>query len=258
MTETRRPTGLSRRTVLKGAAAGGLLVGTSGVVSAGNRGGDATYDVTIENLTADSPTAAPPATGQWFTPPVVATHRPATGMFTVDEPATFEVKEIAENGNLDPMVNALEEDRHVDEFVVAAAGSPPPLAPGNAVTIGISGDRGRKYLSFVSMLICTNDGFTGVDTLRLPKRVGDEVAVYTKAYDAGTEINTGDFADIVPPCQALNGVSSDDDGTGSSDPDLVEEGVVHPHGGVQGGEDLTEAAHGWTDPVGRITIERTG
>jgi hypothetical protein len=256
---TPKPTTLSRRTVLRGAAAGGLLVGTSGIATAGNRRGEATYEVTIENRTAETPTADPPAAGQWFTPPVVATHRPSTGLFTVGEPASPGVKEIAENGNLGPMQDALADDRHVDDVVVAVAGSPPPLAPGNAVTVNVSGDRGRKYLSFVSMLICTNDGFTGVDTLRLPRKVDEAVTVDTNAYDAGTEVNTEDFADIVPPCQALGGVSSDDDdGTGTSDPGLAEDGVIHPHEGIGGGDDLTVAAHGWTDPVGRLTVTRTG
>ena len=260
---------LRRRAVIKHAAIGGAVLGTSGIVAAdpGNRKGDATYEVTIENLTASTPTAGPPATGQWFTPPLVATHRQPTSLFTPGEPASFELKEIAENGKLGPMKEALSADEHVDEFVVAAAGAPPPLAPGNEVTVGLSGDRGRKYLSFVSMLICTNDGFTGVDTLRLPKRVGDEVVVETNAYDAGTELNTEDFADLVPPCQALNGVSSDDAGVGTSDPDLAENGVVHAHPGINaaddtdpddGDDDLTQADHGWTDPVGRITVKRTG
>jgi hypothetical protein len=248
MTKTPKSMGLSRRNVLKGAAAGGLLIGTSGVVAAGNRKGDATYEVTIENLTSS---------GQWFTPPVIATHRPSTGMFTVGDPASFEVKEIAENGNLGPMQDALAADKHVDEVVTATSGSPPPLAPGSSVTVNISGDRGRKYLSFVSMLICTNDGFTGADTLRLPKKVGDTVEMYTNAYDAGTEINTEDFADIVPPCQGLVGVTSEDDGTGMSNPDLAEDGVIRMHLGVAGGDDLVPGVHGWTDPVGHITITRT-
>ena len=56
------------------------------------------------------------------------------------------------------------------------------------------------------MLICTNDGFTGVDGLRLPGAVGQTVVANTAAYDAGTEANTEDFGDIVPPCQAVIGV----------------------------------------------------
>jgi hypothetical protein len=49
------------------------------------------------------------------------------------------------------------------------------------------------------MLICTNDGFTGSDGLRLPSKLGQSAMYYMAAYDAGSEINTEDFADIVPP-----------------------------------------------------------
>ena len=56
--------------------------------------------------------------------------------------------------------------------------------------------------------------------------VGAERTYYGVAWDAGTEINTEDFADLVPPCQALNGVSSDDEGTGASNPALEETGMM--------------------------------
>ena len=95
------------------------------------------------------------------------------------------------------------------------------------------------------MLICTNDGFTGIDSLTL-EASGSKGE--TGAYDAGTEINTEDFADIVPPCQGLTPVSSDDAGTGMTNPDLAEGGVVVSHPGVQGGRDLT-ATHMWEGAV---------
>ncbi len=66
--------------------------------------------------------------------------------------------------------------------------------------------------------------------------------------------NTEDFADIVPPCQDLIGVSSADAGTGDSNPALAEGGVIAAHSGIQGGTDLTVSDHGWTDPVARITV----
>jgi hypothetical protein len=106
------------------------------------------------------------------------------------------------------------------------------------------------------MLICTNDGFTGVDSLRLPNHVGDSVTLNTAGYDAGTEINTEDFADIVPPCQGLVGVSSADGGTDQSNPALAEGGVIHHHDGIVGGNDLLPGTHGWSDPVAEVTVER--
>ncbi|NNF13220.1 MAG: hypothetical protein HKN72_08355 [Gemmatimonadetes bacterium] len=211
--------------------------------------GAATYRVTLSNLTS----------GQPFTPPVAVTHRQSISLFEVGQPASFGVKEIAENGNLPPLIDALQVEKHAADVVVTMGSTGvPPVVPGETIDFEISTERGAKYFSFVSMLICTNDGFAGVDSERLPGAVGESTMVYVNAYDAGTEVNTEDFAHIVPPCQGLVGVSSDDDGTGMSDPALAEGGVVHPHGGIQGGDDLLPGVHGWTDPVAMLTIERIG
>jgi len=207
-----------------------------------------TYKITINNLTS----------GQPVTPPVVATHRRPVDLFEVGEPASFEVKEIAENGNVTPLADALGANKHVFESkVVPSPTGPPPILQGGTLTFEITASPPAKYLSFVSMLICTNDGFTGIDALRLPKEVGDSVTVYTDAYDAGTEVNTEDFADIVPPCQGLVGVMSGDAGTDTSDPLLAEGGVITHHLGVMGNiDDLLLDPHGWTDPVAEVFITR--
>jgi hypothetical protein len=81
------------------------------------------------------------------------------------------------------------------------ADSPGDAMFGQSTTFSIQAERGARFLSLVSMLICTNDGFTGVNALKLPSQVGDGVTVETAGYDAGTELNTEDFADMVPPCQ---------------------------------------------------------
>jgi Spondin_N len=240
-----------RVSALAGAVAAGAFLALGATASAGAP--VATYEVTITDLTG----------GQPLTPPVVAAHRAATRVFRVGQPASFALKEIAENGNLAPMIAQLDADKHVADFTAAAAPLVPEGLPGSAmfgdsVTLTMTATKGAKFLSFASMLICTNDGFTGVDSLRLPKRVGDTVTARSAGYDAGTERNTEDFADIVPPCQGLVGVSSGEPGTGMSNPVLAEGGVIHHHPGIAGGADLVPAVHGWTDPVAEITVERVG
>jgi hypothetical protein len=197
----------------------------------------------------------------------VATHRRPLHVFQVGSAASFGVKEIAENGNNAPLLAALAGQTHVSASLetttgpLVPAGKPgagPPFNFGDSVTFEITADQGAKYLSFVAMLICTNDGFTGVDGLRLPQHVGGVVEVSTNGYDAGTEINTQAFVDIVPPCQALiNGIIPPVDGTGTSNPALAEGGVIRHHPGIQAMlGNLTLALHGWTDPVATIEIER--
>jgi hypothetical protein len=207
-----------------------------------------TFEITVENLTY----------GQPFTPPLAVTHRSAIALFNVGEAASEGVQQISENGNLGPALDALDGARHVADLVVAVAGDPPPVMPGQSVTFQLSTERGARELSFVSMLICTNDGFTGVNGLKLPAEVGQTASADLYAYDAGTEINTESFDDLVPPCPALTGVPSTSPGSGMSDPALAEGGVVQYHPGVTGSADLDAMIHGWSGAVGRITVERIG
>jgi Spondin_N len=210
--------------------------------------GGKTYKITITNLTA----------GQPFTPPVLLTHTKRTGIFTVGEAASEEIQAIAENGNSAPLQMALGVDVNVHQVVAGTAPLVPANNPGqtgfgSSATFEITTHGSARFLSFASMLICTNDGFTGLDSVRLPRH---KTTVYSVAYDARTETNTEDFADIVPPCQGLIGVSSDDAGTGMSNPNLAEDGIVIPHAGINGGIDLFTEVHGWSDPVAKIEIER--
>ena len=205
-----------------------------------------TFEVQVTNLT----------TGQPMTPPLAVTHRPALRLFQVGRDASKGIQEIAENGNLAPMLAAVGSSRHVHDVVVAAGDPVPPLLPGEERSFTIQATAGTRWLSFAAMLICTNDGFTGIDRLRLPRTVGASVTVETNGYDAGTELNTEDFDDLVPPCGPLTGVDSGGAGTGSSNPTLVEGGRIHHHDGIQGSGDLLVEVHGWTDPVTRVRVTR--
>lgn len=210
--------------------------------------GGRTYKITITNLTA----------GQPITPPILVTHTNKTGIFAVGQVASNGIRQIAENGNGGPLLDALSMDPEVHDVVAGMAPLVPANDPGgtglgSSETYTITAYGRARYLSFASMLICTNDGFTGVDSIPLPSR---GKAVYSAAYDARTEMNTEDFADIVPPCQGLIGVSSDDMGTGASNDDLLEGGIVIPHAGINGGVDLLSEVHNWSDPVTKIEIER--
>ena len=207
-----------------------------------------TYKVTVTNLTP----------GQPLTPPLLATHTKNTGIFSIGEESSEELQQLAENGDLTPLVTALSEDKNVVDVVHGIAPLVPANDPGetglnSSETFTIMTHGKAKYISFASMLVCSNDGFTGLDSIRLPLH---KKTILATSYDARSEMNTEDFADIVPPCQAAIGVSSDDLGTGESNPELSEDGIVIPHPGIIGGDDLLPGVHGWSDPVAKITIER--
>jgi hypothetical protein len=206
------------------------------------------YEVTITNLTP----------GQPITPPLLVTHAKDAGFFTVGEMANNGIQQLAENGDLGSLLEMLQGKSGIGNIVQGTAPLVPANDPGNSglshsETFVISTEGNMRYLSFASMLVCTNDGFAGIDSVELPKK---QKTVYAMAYDARTEMNTEDFADIVPPCQDAIGISSDDEGTGASNPAIAEDGVVIPHPGIMGGEDLLENVHAWGNPVVKIDIVR--
>ena len=208
-----------------------------------------TYEVTVTNITP----------GQPITPPLLVTHAKDIGIFSVGHLASEQLGQLAENGNAQPLVQSITEAGAFD--IVQGT---TPLVPANdpgqtdlnhSETFTITASGQQKYLSFASMLVCTNDGFAGIDSVRLPYY--NEKTVYAKGYDARTEVNTEDFADMVPPCQGAIGITSDDEGTGTSNPEIAEDGVIIPHVGILGGNDLT-SAHAWSNPAVKIDIVRVG
>ena len=208
-----------------------------------------TYEVTITNLT----------TGQPLTPPLLVTHAKDIGFFTVGEQASEQLQQLAENGNAEPLATMLADKIGVADVVQGTAPLVPANDPGetglsHSETFTITTNGNARYLSVASMLVCTNDGIAGIDSIKLPMK---SKTVYAAGYDIRTEMNTEDFADMVPPCQGAIGVSSGEDGTGASNLELAEDGVVIPHPGIMGGEDLFSDIHGWQNPAVKIQIERT-
>ena len=206
------------------------------------------YEVTITNLTP----------GQPITPPLLVTHSVNAGFFSVGEMVSSNVQQLAENGNSEPLVKTLQGKSGVLDIVQGEAPLVPANDPGDtglnySETFVVTSEGNMRYLSFASMLVCTNDGFAGIDSVKLPI---NQKTVYAMAYDARTEMNTEDFADIVPPCQGAIGISSDDEGTGASNESISEDGVVIPHPGIMGGDDLLESVHAWGNPVVKIDIVR--
>lgn len=212
----------------------------------------ATFRVTLQNLTR----------GQPFSPPAAATHDEDVHMFQVGALATDELAEIAQNGNETPMVNLFNSLRLEDDDVTQVVDVGRPITPRgvvkggftDSVTFMIQAHPGDRF-SIATMLICTNDGFTGLDGAKLPKQ-GTSVFL-TNAYDAGREVKTEKQPDLVEPCSLLGPVTLP--GVHPSpnfNPPIVPPYPIRMHAGIQGVGDLSVALHGWVDPVARVTITR--
>jgi hypothetical protein len=223
------------------AAAGSVPAAAQENVDAG--GGARTYRVTLVNLT----------TGQPFSPPLLATHTHDVDVFTVGRPASDGVRLIAEDGDNASLTAALNGTPGVHQVVASSTPLHRLGGPGSAVmrtTIEATGAANR--LSIATMLICTNDGFSGVDSVRLP---GGFVPSFhlAQAYDASTEANEQTAATIVDPCGAIGPVSIPADGLNQRP---ATSGVIAMHPGIVPGKGILTAAHVWRGPVLAIIIQR--
>ncbi len=219
-----------RRTIAALAVAGGLAVVPT-VADAGWGGGrTSTYRVTIENT----------STGfQPFSPAGAVVHSRWADVWSTGAPASAAVAAVAEDANLPVFVGTYEQVPGVAQPFV---GGGAPFGPGESVTFEFEARHGQR-LSLVSMLVNTNDAFTGLDAVRL----GRGTKVYeVGAYDAGTEANN-ESASHIPGPVGGNPFVRDPEGA-----------VITHHAGVQGGADLDPAVHGWDGPVATITVERIG
>ena len=205
----------------------------------GGHGRQATYEVTVTNLTD----------AQYLTPPNWAGHTRAADVFSLRKPASAAVQGVAENGDVPGLAAALASAVDDAGHGVSGVGADAPIGPGASASFSFTTTADR--FSLVAMLICTNDGFAGLDAKALPGADGQTRTYYAQAYDAGTEINTELRADLVPAP-----FCGDGPGSGASNPLLAENGVIQRHRTLQGVGDIDPALD-WRGPVAKVEITRT-
>lgn len=209
-----------------------------------------TYRVTLVDI----------APGQPLSPPVAATHQRGTHLFSVGKSASDQLAAVAQDGNPQPLVTALTGNPNVTRTINVGH----PLTPQgrtvgtftDSVTFTITAHPGDRF-SLASMLICTNDGFVGLDGVRLPAK---SRSYLLDAYDAGREQNTQMSADIPDPCSLVGPMHLAGDPNGNRDTEVASNPrePIHRHPGIKDvpGGQLTPATHGWTDPVAVVVITR--
>lgn len=216
-----------------------------------------TYEVTVENLTG----------GQPFSPGILVTHTREASVWDVGQAASDLIINIAEDGATP--ADLLDQLRETDGvFRVEKTGVPiddntPPQLDGvpdppSSATFTIEAAAEANYLSMAVMAICTNDGFVGLNGVRLPG--GNNSTVFEASiYDAGSEPNTEKYTDIVDPCQVLGPDTGPPElPNGNAKPE-GDTGMIQHHEGIQGvatDEGLDPELHDWDNPVARITVQR--
>ena len=193
----------------------------------------------------------------YFTPLLIAVHNRHTDLFEPGRVASPHLQAMAEGGDIAGLI----------DDVIAADPADGLLAPGATAEATIDLRRnGSRNLSLVGMLLPTNDGFVGLDSLRIPRLRGT-YTYYLQGYDAGTEANdeiiTGGGTPNTPGIPADPGGNAGTGGVTTVGPD--HNSAVHIHRGVIGDDDplggpsdLNARIHTWQGPVAKLVIRVGG
>jgi len=158
---------------------------------------------------------------QPMTPPVVILHNAPDSengirYFAIGDVVGEEVKQIAENGDITPLLENAQGQIPAGKVSAAEAAFPEaggPLLPGDSASVTLEQGVPDQVMSIVAMVVCTNDGFTGVDSMEIT-----EGTFTTPVYDAGSETNVETLDYWVPPCGTDTNLTDDENGVISLHP----------------------------------------
>lgn len=195
-----------------------------------------TYEVTVSNLTHNQP----------LSPLAVLLHSKQTHLWSIGSAASVALEDLAEGGSNAALL-ALQNDG-----LEGSASGQGLIMPGTneTVTLSISGNVSDAYLSLATMLVNTNDGFSGVTGFEVSDlSVGASRALTLSVYDAGTESNN-ELVNTIPG-QMGEGFNAE----------RLDSNKVSRHPGVVGNDDgyadsVLTSSHKFDNPAVSLTITR--
>lgn len=192
------------------------------------------YDISVINLTHSQP----------MSPIAVMLHNEGS-LWNIGDMASPALELLAESGD--------SKDLLALELVLASGVGAGVLMPGMSDTIMISSvEIVPTHLSLATMLVNTNDAFTGINAMSLANLgVGESISLLTSSYDAGTENNSELMNTIPGPAAGGEGFNVNRD-----DVDFVamHAGVVTADDGLS--QSVLNQQHKFDNPTLRITVTR--
>ncbi|TKB45742.1 spondin domain-containing protein [Thalassotalea mangrovi] len=192
------------------------------------------YQVSVTNLTNAQP----------MSPFAVVLHNEGM-LWNIGESANDAMENLAESGDKSQVLEL--------DVVLASSSGADILMPGSSETIEVVvADIEPVYLSAATMLVNTNDAFTGINALDVSHlAMNESISLVMGSYDAGTEKNS-EIAETIPgPAAGGEGFNAERD-----DVDFV---AAHP-GVVSMDDGLTQSvltqAHRFDNPTIRVTVTR--
>ena len=192
------------------------------------------YQISVSNLTYAQP----------LSPITIVLHGDEK-LWRVGESASKALENLAESGDNSDLIA-------LDNIIASTSGES-PLLPGNSAMLTINTtDTMATHLSVATMLVNTNDAFSGLTGLELSTLdVNQAMSWNINVYDAGTEANSEMAGTIPGPADGGTGFDEIRD-----DIDVVtlHSGVVSQHDGLT--QSILTQAHRFDNPAIKLTITR--
>ncbi|OUR88865.1 hypothetical protein A9Q81_22820 [Gammaproteobacteria bacterium 42_54_T18] len=217
-----------------------LLTGCGSSSSHDNTVDMRTYEISVSNVTPNQP----------FSPVAVILHTPGYQAWVDGEAASSALEILAEEGdNSNLLSNAGDHSAYL-----AGDSGAGIIGPGSSENVQLEADvQNGVNLSVVTMLVNTNDAYTGINASSLADLAsGDSVSFRAPVWDAGTEDNTEAAGTIPGPAdggEGFNAARSD-----NSDRVRFHSGVISNQDGLSGS--VLTADHRFDNPAAVITITR--
>ena len=200
-----------------------------------------TYQVIVTNLTYAQP----------MSPVALVLHNEGQ-LWSVGEMASVALENLAESGDNSAVL--------AESIVLSGQGGAGLILPGMSEMVDVSytvsdENNAPTMLSLATMLVNTNDAFTGINALAVNNlAVGESISLTTSSYDSGTEKNSELMATIPGPAGGGTG-----EGFNAERNDIDK---VAMHSGIVSADDglmvsaLTQA-HRFDNPTLAVMVTRT-
>ena len=146
------------------------------------------FTVQVTNLTNAQPLS-----------PIAAIAHSEGMLWQIGEPASAALELMAEGGDNSELL--------ATDFAMASSSAESPLPPGEQVTLMLSTEQlDSLKISLATMLVNTNDAFTGLNAIDVSSlAVNESMSRTSFAYDAGTEANSEAQGTIPGPADSGEG-----------------------------------------------------
>ncbi|MCF2847775.1 spondin domain-containing protein [Pseudoalteromonas sp. ACER1] len=193
------------------------------------------FTVHVTNLTNAQPLS-----------PIAAIAHTEGMLWQIGEPASAALELMAEGGDNSELLAA--------DFNMNSSSAESPLLPGEQVTLMLSTEQlDSLKISLATMLVNTNDAFTGLNAIDVSSlAVNESLSRTSFAYDAGTEANSEAAGTIPGPADSGEGYNEMRD---DIDRVAMHPGVISQNDGLT--NSVLTSQHKFDNPVARFTITRT-